>query len=186
MMKTKDYRFNTELFKSFIGKNLNKYKHKKFLYTHTVTMFVGFMVDNVSYEISNDFKEVDYFGWDDEATVCRVSETPWSEILNGEDDICETSLNQNIIGITIINDCYTSKSYGNIDYEWKETRAIIFKLANTELMFEKQDCFFSMEIEIRKGHNLIDTVDDGKKILDDFEQTDKQTIEVQREIIELN
>lgn len=53
-------------------------------------------------------------------------------------------------------------------------------------MFEKQDCFFSMEIEIRKGHNLIDTVDDGKKILDDFEQSDKQTIEVQREIIELN
>ena len=94
-------------------------------------MFVGFMVDNVSYEISNDFEEVEYFGWDDEATVCRVSETPWSEILNGEDDICETSLNQNIIGITIINDCYTSKSYGNIDYEWKETRAIIFKLANT-------------------------------------------------------
>ena len=65
MMKTKDYRFNTELFKSFIGKNLNKYKHKKFLYTNTVTMFVGFMVDNVSYEISNDFEEVEYFGWDD-------------------------------------------------------------------------------------------------------------------------
>ena len=111
------------------------------------------------------------------------------EIKNGLSAYTATGMRLDIIrekDFTIINDCYTSKSYGNIDYEWKETRAIIFKLANTELMFEKQDCFFSMEIEIRKGHNLIDTVDDGKKILDDFEQSDKQTIEVQREIIELN
>ena len=42
-----------------------------------------------------------------------------------------------------------------------------------------------MEIEINKCYDLIDKVPDGKFILDDFTQSDKQKIETGREVIVL-
>ena len=184
-VKVNDYRFNQDLFKSFIGKTFNKYKHERFLFTNTVALYLGFMIDNKSYEISNDFEAVDFLDIDGEATICRINQKPWSEILSNNDRVIETEIEKTIKSITIINDNFISRSYGKINYDWWETRAIIFNFGELEVSFEKQDCFFSMEIEINKGYDLINKVEDGKFIISDFEQSDEQTIEVNREIIKL-
>lgn len=184
-MKVNDYRFDQSLFKSFIGKNFNKYKHEKFLYTNTVTQILGFMINGKSYEMNNDFEQVDFMGWDNEATICRISQTSWDSILSDNEDVIETEINKEIKSITLINDHFVSKTFGNINYDWWETRAIIFNFGELEVSFEKQDSFFSMEIEINKGYELIHKVEDGRFILSDFEQTDEQTIEVNRETITL-
>ena len=52
-----------------------------------------------------------------------------------------------------------------------------------EICFEKQDCWFSMEIEIHKGHNSLNMIDDGKDILNDFDGNTSVTIE--RTIVEV-
>ncbi|MDO5440571.1 MAG: hypothetical protein Q4F12_03430 [Erysipelotrichaceae bacterium] len=184
-MKTNDYRYDQELFKSFIGKTFNKYKHEKFLFTNTVTQVLGFMINNESYKMNNDFEQVDFMGWDNEATICRVNQTNWDNILVNRDDIIETEINKEIKSITLINDHFVSKTYGSVNYDWWETRAVIFNFGELEVSFEKQDSFFSMEIEINKGYDLINKVEDGKFILSDFEQSEEQTIEVSREIINL-
>ncbi len=184
-MNVNDYRFNQDLLKSFIGKTFNKYKHKKFSYTNTVSLYLGFMIDNVSYEISNDFEAVDFLDLDGEATICRVNQKDWNKILENKNNVIETEIEKEIKSITIINDNFISRSYGEINYDWWETRAIIFNVDQLEVSFEKTDCFFSMEIEINKGYDLINKVEDGKFILSGFEQSDEQTIEVNREIIKL-
>jgi hypothetical protein len=184
-VKVNDYRFDQNLFKSFIGKTFNKYKHERFLFTNTVTLYLGFMIDNISYEISNDYEAVDFLDLDGEATICRINQKPWPEILSNDDKVIETEIEKTIKSITIINDNFISKSYGKINYDWWETRAIIFNFGELEVSFEKTDCPFSMEIEVNKGYDLINKVEDGKFIISDFEQSDEQTIEVNREIIKL-
>lgn len=184
-MKINDNRFDKDLLKSFKGKIFNKYKHEKFLFTNTVTQILGFVIDGNSYELSNDYELVDFMGWDNEATICRIKQKDWNEILSNRDDVIETDINEKIKAITLVNDHFVSYSYGKIDYDWWETRAIIFNFGELEVSFEKQDCFFSMEIEINKGYDLINKVEDGKFILSDFEQSEEQTIEVSREIIVL-
>lgn len=51
-----------------------------------------------------------------------------------------------------------------------------------QYLFEKQDCWFSMEIEIHKGHDTLNMIDDGKDILNDFDENPSVTIE--RTIVE--
>jgi len=69
-------------------------------------------------------------------------------------------------------------------YDWWETRAIIFKFADRELAFEKQACWFSQEIVINRGYDLIDKLEDGKQIEENFEESDS-TVKVSRKIVEL-
>ena len=183
-MKKYDYRFNNELLKSFVGKTFNKYIHQEFVYTKTATLYVGFMIDNISYQIENDYEAIDYFGWDEEATTTKLYAKDWGSIVDAiGENASIASVDETIKSIKVINDHYSSFSHNEQDYDFWETRAIIFGLGEHEISFVKSDCWFSMEIEINKGNNLIDKLPDGKFILDDFNQSDKQHIEVEREII---
>ncbi len=185
-MEKYDFRFDTELFRSFVGKTFNKYVHDKFEYTNTATLYVGIMIDDVSYEFENDYEEVNYFGWDSEATVSRFFEKDWNSIVSAiGDNAVITPVNETIRSIRIINDHFMSHAHGEQNYDWWETRAIIFDFGDHEISFEKQDCWFSMEIEINKGNHLEKKISDGQFILEDFEQSEKQVISTEREIIVL-
>lgn len=186
MMKKYDYRFNKDLLQSFIGKIFNKYVHPQFTYTKTATLYAGFMIDNNSYRIENDYEALDFFGWDNEATISKLYEINWDEMVKvWKDKACTTDVQETIKSITIVNDHYSSFKHNVQNYDYWETRSIIFNFGEYELSFTKGDCWFSMEIEINKGNNLINRVPDGKFILEDFEQSDNQRIGVEREIIEL-
>lgn len=69
------------------------------------------------------------------------------------------------------------------DYDILETKAIIFFFESIELCFEKQDCWFSMEIVIHKGHDTLNVIDDGKDILNDFDRS--TSISIERTIVEI-
>lgn len=185
-MKKYDFRINSDEAKKLLNKKFNKYKHAEFEYTNTVTLYVGLMIDDISYEVCNDYEQLDYFGWDNEATVCRINKKPWEMILNNSSSkIVETNIDQVIKGITIVNDHYSSFDHKIQNYDLWETRAVIFDFGDHQISFEKQDCWFSMEIEINRGENLINKISDGKFILKDFEQSEKQTIKTDRDIIEI-
>ena len=183
-MKNYDFRFSNELFQSFVGKQFNKYKHYRFIVTNSVSQCVGIMIDGISYEMRNDYEPLDYFGWDSEATVSSFAGRDWNEILSAyPEDIVSEEVNAIIESIIIVNDHFSSFCHGECNYDYWETRSVIFKFKNHELHFAKEDCWFSMVILIDTGTNLIDKVPDGKEILEDFEQSDEQRIEVNREII---
>lgn len=186
-MKTIDNRFDESLFRSFVGKKLTKIKHDEFLLTNTVTGIVGFMIDNDSYAMINDYEAVDYLGWDSEACICRIVKMPWDEILSfleGKEHIAR-EINETIEKIFIVNDHIRSFSQDVQDYDLWETRAIVFDLGTHQISFTKQVCFFSMEIEINKGNDLIEKVETTDEFYDEHENSNEQTLMITREVVRL-
>lgn len=186
MIRQYDFRFDTELIKSFIGKILTKYKHAEFMYTNSVTGILGFEINNIVYELSNEFEEMDFLTLDGEATVFRICKNKWGNINSMiNNDINEVNVGEMIKKILLINDHTTIKIDKNIAYDMWDTKAIIFCFENHEICFAKQDCWFSQEIEIYKGHNLLEKTGDGNGILEDFNGDDTKEALVNRTIIEI-
>ena len=178
-MKQYDFRFDTGLIKSFIGKTFTKYKHADFIIADSVTGILGFEINQQVFELVNDYGALDYFGLDDEATILSISKSNWTEVEpRFNNDIKETYIDEVVQKVVLVNDHTFSENY-----DMWETKAIIFCFESLELCFEKQDCWFSMEIEIHKGYDTLNVIDDGKDILNDFDENSSVTIE--RTIVEI-
>ena len=178
-MKQYDFRFDTELIKSLIGKTFLTYKHADFIVTDSVTGIIGFEINHQVFELVNDYEALDYFGLDGEATILSIYKSNWTEVESRfNNDIKETYIDEAVQKVLLVNDHTFSKNY-----DMWETKAIVFCFKNFEICFEKQDCWFSMEIETHKGHDLLNMIDDGKDILNDFDGNLFVTIE--RTILEI-
>ena len=70
-------------------------------------------------------------------------------------DQIDTPVNEIVKKITLVNELQKAKISNEI-YEIWITRAIIFHLENKDIYFEKDNTAFSEEIEIKRGHKLID------------------------------
>ena len=66
----------------------------------------------------------------------------------------DTPVNEVIKNITLVNE-HQIAVIDSAKYELWVTRSIIFHLENKDIYFEKDSTFFSEEIEIKRGHNLI-------------------------------
>lgn len=55
-MKQYDFRFDTELIKSFIGNTFTKYKHADFIVTGSVTGIIGFEINHQVFELISDYE----------------------------------------------------------------------------------------------------------------------------------
>lgn len=178
-MKQYDFRFDTELIKSFIGNTFTKYKHADFIIADSVTGILGFEINQQVFELVNDYETLDYFGLDGEATILSISQSNWTEVEpRFNDDIKETYIDEVVQKVILVNDHTVLK-----DYDMLETKAIIFFFESIELCFEKQDCWFSMEIVIHKGCDTLNVIDDGKDILNDFDRS--TSISIERTIVEI-
>ena len=178
-MKQYDFRFDTELIKSFIGNTFTKYKHADFIIADSVTGILGFEINQQVFELVNDYEALDYFGLDGEATILSISQSNWTEVEpRFNNDIKEIYINEPVQKVVLVNDHTFSENY-----DMWETKVIVFYFDGFELCFEKQDCWFSMEIEIHKGHDTLNVIDDGKDILNDFDRN--TSISIERTIVEI-
>ena len=178
-MKQYDFRLDTELIKSLIGKTFLTYKHADFIVTDSVTGIIGFEINHQVFELVNDYEALDYFGLDGEATILSIYKSNWTEVESRfNNDIKETYIDEAVQKVILVNDHTFSKNY-----DMWETKAIVFCFKNFEICFEKQDCWFSMEIEIHKERDTLNVIDDGKDILNDFDENSSVTIE--RTIVEI-
>ena len=178
-MKQYDFMFDTELIKSLIGKTFLTYKLADFIVTDSVTGIIGFEINHQVFELVNDYEALDYFGLDGEATILSIYKSNWTEVESRfNNDIKEAYIDEAVQKVILVNDHTFSKNY-----DMWETKAIVFCFKNFEICFEKQDCWFSMEIEIHKGHDSLNMIDDGKDILNDFDRNTSVTIE--RTIVEI-
>ena len=127
----------------------------------------------------NDYGALDYFGLDGEATILSISKSNWTEVEpRFNNGIKETYIDEVVQKVVLVNDHTFSENY-----DMWETKAIVFYFDGFEPCFEKQDCWFLMEIEIHKGYDTLNVIDDGKDILDDFDENSSVTIE--RTIVEI-
>ena len=181
ILKQYDFRFDSKLIHSFIGKTLTKYKHSKIMNTSSVTGILGFEINDSVFELTNDYESIDYFGLDNEATIFRIANSKWCDVESMiNNDVNQNCINEKIQKILLVNDHTILKIDQHVEYDMWDTKAIIFYFENYELCFAKQDCWFSQEIEIYKGYNLWEKISDGKDILNDFDDNNSKSISFKR------
>ena len=156
MTNMQDFRLDKTLFQFMIGKTFHKYKCDPFTYTNTVTGIVGIYIDDKVYELRNEQKSIKYFDTIDDIALWDIKETNDNNIksflINNMQ--IETPVNELIKSITLINEMQNAV-IENINYQLQVTRAIIFHLTNKDIYFEKDNVSYSEEIEIKRGHDLI-------------------------------
>ena len=115
-MKQYDFKFDTELIKSFIGKTFTKYKHADFIVTDSVIGILGFKINHQVFKLVNDYEA-----------------SNWTEVESRfNNDIKETYINALVQKVILVNDHTFSKNY-----DMWETKAIVFCFENFEICFEK-------------------------------------------------
>lgn len=142
-MKQYDFRFDTELIKSLIGKTFTKYKHADFIITDSVTGIIGFEINHQVFELMNDYEALDYFGLDGEATILSISKSNWTEVEpRFNNDIKVTYIDEVVQKVILVNDHTFSKNY-----DMWETKAIVFCFKNFEICFEKRIVGFQWKLK---------------------------------------
>lgn len=157
MTKVQDFRLNESYFKTLIGKCFKKYRCDPFEYTNSVTGIVGIYIDDKTFEIRNEQKSIKYFDSVDDIAVWTFKEVNANDIHSFFEDTnqIDTPVNETVKKITLVNELQKVKISNEI-YEMWITRAIIFHLETKDIYFEKDNTAFSEEIEIKRGHKLID------------------------------
>lgn len=157
MIKKQDFRLSTTLFKPLIGQCFIKYRCDQFEYTNSVTGIVGFYIGDKVFELKNEQKSITYFDSVDDIALWAFKEVQNNEIHSffEETEQIDTPVNETIKKITLINE-HQKVIISSNTYEMWITRAIIFHLENKDIYFEKDNTAFSEEIEIKRGHDLID------------------------------
>ena len=157
MTKVQDFRLNESYFKTLIDKCFKKYRGDPFEYTNSVTGIVGIYIDDKTFEIRNEQKSIRYFDSVDDIAVWTFKEVNANDIHSFFEDTTQidTPVNEIVKKITLVNELQKVKISNEI-YEMWITRAIIFHLETKDIYFEKDNTAFSEEIEIKRGHKLID------------------------------
>jgi hypothetical protein len=156
MRNFQDLRLNSNIFQSMIGKCFKKYRCDSFTYTNTVTGIIGFFIDDKTFELKNEQQAIIYFDSYDDIAVWNIKEVSENDIHSFFENTIQidTPVNEVINKITLLNE-HQFVTISNINYELWVTRAIIFHLKTKELYFGKDNVSFSEEIEIKRGHDLL-------------------------------
>ena len=174
-MKTIDMRFDPVLIRDLVGKTFIEYKCDAFDFTNSVTQIVGFNIGGKYYSLTNEQEYVDYYGNDDDVSVCRFRETVSDGVKSAfkDTDMITTPVNGKIEKILLVNENQQIFKDGVEKYNVWLTRGIIFFVNGREISFEKDSVPFSEEIIIRRGYNLVDHFSDEKEFLTSWEENIK-------------
>ena len=156
MIKIQDYRFSESHFKPLLGKCFKKYRCDSFEYTNSVTGVVGVYIGDKTFELRNEQKLIQYFNSVDDIAVWSITEVNENGIHSffEHTDQIDTPVDEIVNKITLVNEHQKVKIYDDI-YELWITRAILFHLETKDIYFEKDNTAFSEEIEIKRGHDLM-------------------------------
>ena len=159
-MKQIDVRFSASdmaAIKSMIGKRMLKYKCDPFEFSTSVYGIVGIALEDSSYAFTNLTEVMDYFGDQEDVALFKLKQMSYADIhsmIQGQTMI-DNPIDSIIKEINIVNEKQQLFDNEVLIYEVLVTRGIIFKFdAGHELSLEK-NIWFSEDISIEKGYNLI-------------------------------
>lgn len=156
MTKIQDFRLSESHFKLFIGKCFRKYRCDSFDYTNSVTGVVGIYINDKTFELRNEQESIQYFDSVDDIALWSIKEVNENDIRSffEDTDQIDTPVDEIVKKITLVNEHQKVKISDDI-YELWITRAILFHLETKDIYFEKDNTAFSEEIEIKRGHDLV-------------------------------
>ena len=159
-MKQIDVRFSAAdmaEIKGMIGRKLVKYKCDPFEFSTSVYCIVGVAFEDMSFAFTNMVTAMDYYGEQEDVALFKMERTPFSNIqsLVQNQTMVETPVESIVAEVLVVNEQQQLFERGVKTYEVLVTRGIIFKFEDGhELSFEK-NIWFSEDITVEKGYNLI-------------------------------
>ena len=157
-MNNIDKRINEEIFNEMVGKTLKCIMYDPLFFPNSAYGIVCLNIEDKYYKVSNQIEVEDYFGINEDVakfdvTKC-IKEDIHSYIENRK--IHNTPINQLIKNIKVVNENQQLFEDEKKTYDVWITRGFIIELADgLEISFEKE-IWFSEEINIEQGHDLID------------------------------
>ncbi len=121
-----------------------------------------------SYYIYSFTEEKDYFGSPEDVAAWTVSDEKLPVI--EKKSFIKTPINETIIGISLIQE--NQKVFENDEqtYDVLLTRGIVFDLGDRQIAFEK-DIWFSEEIIVHRGYNLMGCFSSVGNFGDDWDKS---------------
>lgn len=159
-MKQIDVRFSEDdmaTIKNMLGKRMDKYKCDPFINSTTVYAIVGISLENSAYAFTNMTEVMDYYGEKEDVALFKIRRVSYDGIqsLVQNQEMIETPVERLISEIMVVNETQRLYEKNILIYEVRLTRGIIFKFDDgNELSFEK-NIWFSENITVEKGYDLI-------------------------------
>ena len=187
-MVTIDKRFNDNelgIIREMSGKEFEAYECDPFIFTTSVYGIIGLYIGGSAYKITNFVKAENYYGKKEDVADFRVDVARPGEIHSYMDggEFIKTPVKAIISKIRIINEHQKLFYREEQTYDVQVTRGIIFELSDgREISFEK-DVWFSEEISVEKGSNLIDRFTSTDEFTQNWDGIDDYTAMCSREEI---
>lgn len=182
-MKSIDIRLKdteVQLIKSLCGSTLKSIYHDKFMFTDTSSQIVKLVSDKSNYFLYSFAEPLDYFGSEEDVAVWSFEDAECPAVSHKQ--FIETPINEIVKHIYIVQERQKLFEAGNQIYDVRLTRGLIFDFGDYQVSFEKA-VWFSEDIIIRKGYNLIDEFDPVENFTKDSRWTSGITASCNREII---
>ncbi|MDO4439065.1 MAG: hypothetical protein Q4B86_06445 [Eubacteriales bacterium] len=169
-----DVRFSekkVEILKKMIGKELVKYLHDPFMFSPSVYGIVGICFEDECFAITNLTEVRDYYGTEEDVAIFKFEQVNEMEIhsfIEGE-DLIETPVNSVLKQIILVNEKQSLFKGNDQMYNVDLTRGIIFVMDDgLQISFEK-NVWFSEDITIQRGYNLIETYSPESEFCESWE-----------------
>ena len=149
--------------KSLCGSTIRSIFHDPFSFTNTSLQIVRMAFDNKDYYLYSFTEPLDYYGSEEDVAVWSFKDTEYPAV--SKKDFIETPINETIKQIHVIQENQKLFENGNQTYDVWLTRGLIIDFGDHQISFEKA-VWFSEDIIIRKGYNLIDEFDSTESFTD--------------------
>ena len=151
-----DARLKTEdiqILKMAVGKTMEKIEHDEFVFTNTSSQAVRFNMEDARFYLYSFTEPLDYFGSEEEVAIWSVEEKEYPMIADKK--FVSIPIKEKVAAVRIVQE--QQKLFENSQqlYDVWVTRGIILDFSDYEMAFEKP-VWFSEDIVIRKGYNLIE------------------------------
>lgn len=187
-MVTIDKRFNAnelDIIKEMSGKVFEGYECDPFIFTTSVYGIIGLHVGGKAYTITNFVQVENYYGRDEDVANFRVDIAKPGAIHSYMDGgkLINTPVDSTISRVRVINEHQKLFYRGEQTYDVQVTRGIIFELSDgRQISFEK-DVWFSEEITIERGDDVISKFTPCEEFIHNWDGADDYRAECSREEI---
>jgi hypothetical protein len=161
VIKTVDIRFSDETMQtiySLIGQQFDGMKHDLFIHVPSVYGIVDMLIGGNAFKLTNLIEVLDYYGQMKDVAVFRFEPTTPDDIKTFMDNgkMIDFPVRSRIKEIRVVNE--NQKLFHNEKqaYDVYTVRGLIFVLEDGHEISFKKPIWFSEEIYIQKGYNLIE------------------------------
>lgn len=160
-MKQIDVRFSEQEMidlQGMIGKRMFKYKCDPFIFSTAVYGIIGIQLENAEYAFTNLVAVMDYYGGLEDVALFKLRRVPFDNIRSFFQGkvMVETPVDSVIRSIKVVNERQRLYEDDILTYEVFVTRGVIFIFEDGHELAIEKDIWFSEDMIVDKGYNLID------------------------------